>query len=467
MNLIELIKELFIDNLINLIESIKELFINNLMNLIGLINSIVNSLNTREMAIIIWLIVFLILILFIKNTRKSVIDILKAFRSIKLIIPFIGMTLYISLILYLLFCIGLFNISLIKDTIFWFIIGAFPLFLKANDIEKKYKNFFRNNAFKFMALPTVFSFLINFYTFNIIIELILIPVSILIICLIVVSKTDEKYKPAEKFFSFLITIIFIYLILNVIYNLLINPKGFFNIDTGITYILPTILTITLLPYIYALALYIEYEEFYSLLKRVLNDSNMHKDVFKKVFKKYNLDFFGLTAFLSEFRIFNIQKNEDIEKEILRAEKRVNKKNSTDSTKTYSPNLNTFNSTYSPFENKFVSFTKPGNLKIEDNSTNTKLDVMFYDDDELVGQMISIITTERNIKGMITLSNESTTIAGQNAVAYLDSGAIGAHIFINDNDKGEKMIINIDFDPAFPTEYNILKNILVIKQNPST
>jgi len=402
-----------------------------------------------------------------KSTRKAVFDVLRAFFTIKIIIPFIVMTLYTLLILYLLSLIGLFNVNLIKDAIIWFFVGAIPLFFKTNDINKKYKNFFRNNTFEFIKLTTVFSFLfINFYTFNIIIELILIPILIVIVFLIAFSKTDEKYKPAEKFLNIIFLIIVIYLILNFIYNLFMNPNGFLNINTGITYILPAILTITFMPYIYALALYIEYEAFYILLKTVPNTSKTYKYIFEKVFKKYNLNFFGLTAFLREFRIYNIQKNEDIEKEILKAEKRVTNKNSTDLPNTSSPTINTFNSIYSPFENKFVSFTKRGDLKIEDNSTDTKLDVMFYDDEELIGQIISHTTTEENIKGMITLSNESTTIAGQNAAAYSDAGAIGANIFIDDNDKGDKMTINIDFDPAFPTAYNIIKNTLVIKQNPS-
>ena len=273
------------------------------MNFIVLINSVVNSMNTREIAIIICLIIFLIVIFCIKNLRKSALDVIRAFFSTKLIIPFIGMTLYILLILYLLSRIGLFNISLVKDAIFWVFIGAIPLFLKAADIKKKYKNFFRNNAFEFIKLTTVFSFFINFYTFDIIFELILIPVIILIVCLIVVSKSQEKYKPVEKFFSFIFSIIVIYLVYNFIYNIFVNPNGFLNINTGITYILPPILTITLLPYIYILALYIEYESFYIRLKLLIKDSNTYKDIFKKVFKKYNLDFFRLTDFL--YRVPNL------------------------------------------------------------------------------------------------------------------------------------------------------------------
>ncbi|EKQ50716.1 MAG: hypothetical protein B655_2452 [Methanobacterium sp. Maddingley MBC34] len=437
------------------------------MNLIELINSVVNSLNTREMAIIILLIVFLFFIFYIKSTRKAAFDVLRAFFAIKLIIPFIGMTMYILLILYLLYLIGLFNVNLIKDAIFWFLVGAIPLFFKANDINKKYENFFRNNAIKFITLSSILGFLfINFYTFNITIELIFISVLVVIALLIAVSKTDEKYKPAEKFFSIVFSILVIYLILNFIYNLFINPNGFLNINTGITYILPAILTITLMPYIYALALYIEYDTFYLRLRAVIKDSKTRKYVLKKVFIRYNLHFFGLTAFLSEFRIFEINKSEDIDKEILKAEKRVNNKKSTNSTNTASPTINTYYSEYSLFENKFLSFTKRGDLKIEDKSTDTKLDVMFYDDDELVGEITSTTTTEKNIEGMITVSNTNTTIGKQKAALYSDAGAIGAYIFIDDNNKGEKMIIYIDFDPAFKIAYNIIENTLVIKQNPN-
>jgi hypothetical protein len=437
------------------------------MNFIELINSIVNSLNTREMAIIILVIVFLIFIFSIKSTRKGVFDILRLFfSSRKLIIPFIGMTLYISLILYSLFGTGLLNISLIKEVFFWFVIGAIPLFYKTYYINKKYKNFFKNNIFEFASLTTVFSFIINFYNFNIIIELILLITIFILILLITVSKTDVKYNITKKFFNGILSLILLVLFIIFIRNLLINPNSFININTVIIFTLPAFLTITLLPYLYLFALYMEYDSFYSRLKVVVNDSKTYKYAFKIVLKRYNLDFFGLSAFISEFNISNIKKKEDIEKEMLIAEKRVIIKNSTDFTHLSSITLNTLNSAFNIFENKFISFYKQIDLKIVDNSTDSALKVKFYNADEFVGEIISDTTIERNIEGMINVSDESTIIAGQNAAAYSDAIAIGAYIFIDDNDKGEKMIIIIDFDPLYPTAYNITKNSLIIKQNPS-
>ena len=69
--------------------------------------------------------------------------------------------------------------------------------------------------------------------------------------------------------------------------------------------------------------------------------------------------------------------------------------------------------------------------------------------------------------MITLSTHKTTISGRKATTYSDDfGTIGAYIFIDDNDKGEKMFINIDFDHAFQITYNTIENTLIIMQNPN-
>jgi hypothetical protein len=278
-------------------------------------------MNTREIAITILFIVFLVGIFSIKGVRKVVPDILKAFFSIKIIIPFIVMILYISLILFILYYLGFLNINLVKDVGFWFFVVAVPLFFTANKVRED-KNFFKTKAIEYVKLTTIFGFLINFYTFNIFVEIIFQIILFALIMLITVSKTEEKYKVVENFLNIIFLIIFASLVIFFINNLFINPNGFININTGIEYILPAILTILLLPFIYSLALYMRYELFYVLLKIRFNESKLYKHIFKEIFKRYNLDLYGLDAFLSKFEIFKIQDREDIEKEILKAEKRV-------------------------------------------------------------------------------------------------------------------------------------------------
>ncbi|KAF5034886.1 hypothetical protein DSECCO2_591370 [anaerobic digester metagenome] len=290
--------------------------------LIELINSFVNSLNTREIAIMILVIVFLIPILLIKDVRKVLLDVVRIFFSIKIIIPFIGMVLYITLILYLLYHWGFLNTDYVKEVIFWFVIVAMPLFLAVNKVREN-KNFFRTKAVDYIKLITIFGFVINFYTLNLVIELILQSGLFFLILLVTFSKTDKKYKSVEIFLNIIFLIIAVYLAIFFINSLFINPNEFININTVITYVIPAILTILLMPFIYLLALVMRYEMFYLLLKMRFKESKLHKYVFKEVFKRYNLDLYGLDDFLSEFHIYNIQNTEDVGKEILNAEKRLN------------------------------------------------------------------------------------------------------------------------------------------------
>lgn len=294
--------------------------------LLELVNSFINSLSTREMALIILLFaIFLILVFFNKSVRSLIPEIIKLFFSIKL---FIVMILYIALILFILYIMGILNILLTKDVIFWLILVPIPLLYAASKFKDE-KNFFRNKAIGYISLTTFFGFIINFYTFNVFVEIIFLIILFLLIALISVSKTDEKYKPVENFFNILLLIIIFYLVIFFIYNLLINPNDFININTLITYILPSLLTALFLPFVYIFALYMRYETFCVFLKVKYNNPKLRKYVFKEVFKRYNLKLYKFNEFFSEFGCFNAENIEDVEKEIILAEKRAKSRHESD------------------------------------------------------------------------------------------------------------------------------------------
>ena len=316
-SLIELINS-FVNSLIQLINS-------SVNSLIQLISSFVNSLDTGEISIIIISIAFSIWILKYKGVREALCGVVKAFLTTKIIIPFIGMILYISLISLILYHLGILNIDLVKYVIFWFFPVAIPLFFTANRVVED-KNYFKTKAVEYVKITTLFSFFINFYTFNIFGELILQSILLFLILLIAVSKIDKKYKAVENLLSIILLIIVACLVIFFIYSLLKQPNELININTGIAFVLPGILTILLLPYIYLLALYMRYDLFYLLMKAQINDSKLNKYVFKEVFKRYNLNLYGLNDFLSQFVIFNIKNTKDVDKEILNAEKSVKSQN---------------------------------------------------------------------------------------------------------------------------------------------
>ena len=82
------------------------------------INFFINTLNGREKAVIVWLLIFLFWALSQKNIRTSMLGVLKSLFQKKIPAVFIAMFFYVFLILLLFSKIQIWDVSLTKDTIF-------------------------------------------------------------------------------------------------------------------------------------------------------------------------------------------------------------------------------------------------------------------------------------------------------------------------------------------------------------
>ena len=78
-----------------------------------------NLFNNREIATAIWLLVIFILMLFKRDIRKSLLDVIKAFFKIKILSSIFLMIAYTTGIVFVLYQINFWNISLLKDTVVW------------------------------------------------------------------------------------------------------------------------------------------------------------------------------------------------------------------------------------------------------------------------------------------------------------------------------------------------------------
>lgn len=129
--------------------------------------------STRELALIIWTVIIVIFILIKVKIGDSFTRLIRAFFASKLSIAYLIMILYSIGILSLLKYFGLWDFTLIKDSILWFITFAIVTFFK---IDKAYNNNFfleiLNETFK---LTLFLEFVSNLYTFNFWIEFLIFP----------------------------------------------------------------------------------------------------------------------------------------------------------------------------------------------------------------------------------------------------------------------------------------------------
>jgi hypothetical protein len=150
-----------------------------------------NLLTTREQAVIIWVIIFIIWALYHKKIRSSIYHLIKVFLQKKIVIIFSIMVLYIALVIYLFSLIDLWNFILLKSTIFWVAGSAVVLFVNLNE-SIKCQNHFRKIALDNLKFLLIIIFIVNFYTFHLIIELVILPLLFSLFAISAYSGTSGR-----------------------------------------------------------------------------------------------------------------------------------------------------------------------------------------------------------------------------------------------------------------------------------
>jgi hypothetical protein len=153
----------------------------------------VDILNNREWALVIWFFAFIIFALFsskMDKVRESFKKLLKAF-FVKAIFPtFALMIIYICVVVFALFEIGLWESHQLKNTIIWAVsVGAVSLF-KVAAREKK-RHLFRNLVLDNLKLVAIIQFVVGVYTFGLIVEILIVPALVINSLIIVTTKNDN------------------------------------------------------------------------------------------------------------------------------------------------------------------------------------------------------------------------------------------------------------------------------------
>lgn len=221
--------------------------------------------NNREIAIGVWVAVAITALFFMKPMRQSFKTIIRILFCKKFIVFYVVFIGFLFLVISALKWAELWDIGLLKDTIFWVLFVELPLFAKA--IEKaKGGRFFVSLIKENIAVSVLIEFFIGFWTFSLWMELILVPLTVGIALLYAVSEREKKHQPIKKFFDGLMVIWGIVLVINAICHLFQAPEQFINLSTLKSFLLPVVLLILNLPVVYGLALYSTYEEIFIRLK---------------------------------------------------------------------------------------------------------------------------------------------------------------------------------------------------------
>lgn len=215
-------------------------------------------LSTREWATLIWGCIFMLYVLCHREIRKSLWNVIVIFSDKKLRILWEIILLYV-LTITMVFCyLPIWENIYIKDIIIWFLFSGLIYCMNAvsSEADETYiKKILKDN----LKFTMILEFFMSTFTFNIWIELAIIPVITIITVMNVIAERKEEYKNVHKLLDSVLAIAGFWIFYETI-KIGINEYRQLNIiNTLVSFIIPIAYLILIIPLEYALELYSKYE----------------------------------------------------------------------------------------------------------------------------------------------------------------------------------------------------------------
>ncbi|MBL4675863.1 MAG: hypothetical protein JKY70_06620 [Mucilaginibacter sp.] len=270
----------------------------------------IDALSSREMALAIWIMIALVAILFKRSMRDDFGKLLRSLFVWNLMSWLIAMAIYISGFIYLFYRVGLWTSDLLKDTVFFILFSATVGMFKANKISED-KHFFLEMLKDNLKLGILMEFLVGQYTFDLWVELLIVPITMLLAGMQAFSKNDPKYAQVNK----LINNIWYLFGAIVIYHLVDSVIGHFHELLSLAILrqilLVTNLTLVFIPFLYVLSLRMVYEEQFVLLSFKLHDKKLLRFAKRQAILKFRTDLQGLKRWVSRWNLSHPLTQEEI------------------------------------------------------------------------------------------------------------------------------------------------------------
>jgi hypothetical protein len=280
----------------------------------------INILSNREKALLVWILIVLIAMMLGKEIRKSIFGVFKAL-FVKQILAILGLFgLYVFASVSLLKLLGFWDASLLKDTILW-AFGAFVIMFKVD--KAKDRNHFTDLIKDSIKWAVIFEFLVAFYTFSFRTELILIPVLVFTGMLQATASFDPKHKQVEEILKKFVSFIGIIIIGYVIFKTYNQYKDLLSIAQLKTFLLPIVLTILFLPFVYGLAIYMVYESIFIRLLFIIKDKKLRDKTKNIIIKIANIDIGKLNNISHGIFLGGINSEADLPQKVIALSKGVN------------------------------------------------------------------------------------------------------------------------------------------------
>jgi hypothetical protein len=157
--------------------------------------------------------------------------------------------------------IGFWDITAIKDTFVWIFGIAVVLIVKISDTKDTALQF-KDAIVDSIKLIVIFEFILNLYSFPLILELILVPIITTIYIMYTFVTNKIEYKSILPILGGMLAMFGLIVIAFTIISIIGDIQGFIKFKNIRDFLLPIVFTFAYLPFVYIWALVMNYESFF-------------------------------------------------------------------------------------------------------------------------------------------------------------------------------------------------------------
>ncbi|MEP7350767.1 MAG: hypothetical protein ABI668_12580 [Sphingorhabdus sp.] len=250
-------------------------------------------LNSREWAILIWLVAAIIALIAMPSTRSSLGSLVAHFFHWKLQASIIGATLWCAGCVWVLWRLGLWTDGNLKTTIVWgltfMIVTLFDVGTSKDGVKS-----LRSLARQAVTFTMVVGFIAEFYTLPLIAELLLVPFLVVTGAMIAMAELKPEFAQVHSLLNSLTALIGFGILGFSFYQIAIHWRDFATLGTVHEFAVPVLLSFMYLPFLYAYLLLMTYENASIRLRFAAPDDSLRRAAFWHGLLAFgpNVDLFG-------------------------------------------------------------------------------------------------------------------------------------------------------------------------------
>lgn len=252
-------------------------------------------MNARETAVVIWLAVFVLWALSVRDVRRAFPPVVAAALQPKILVPLTAMTAWGCAGILVASEIGAWGPSLTADTVAWAILMGLPLFAQTTAV------FTANSSFAQLArnalgLTVLVEGFVNLYVLPLPFELLLLPIVVFLGLMATVASRRSETQIVAVLSERVLLVIGVALVAYVVIRIVADLPRLDGSGTAAKLGLPVWLTLWTLPFVALLAVWSNYDTAFSMLRWATDDRRRRRRARVVLVKSLKLRVHEVAAF---------------------------------------------------------------------------------------------------------------------------------------------------------------------------